>query len=78
MSLYLVKIKNIENITNPLAKIMIIQPKYLDKKVCKSKKNDSEMAEFSETTAVITDIKKTDIRNLGLLMLFMDSIFKHH
>tara|TARA_B000000557_G_scaffold260306_1_gene257499 strand:+ start:199 stop:372 length:174 start_codon:yes stop_codon:yes gene_type:complete len=57
---------------------MIIQPKYLDKKVCKSKKNDSEMAEFSETTAVITDIKKTDIRNLGLLMLFMDSIFKHH
>ena len=57
---------------------MIIQPKYLDKNVCKSRKNDSEISEFSETTAVISDIKKTDIRNLGLLMLFMDSIFKHH
>ena len=74
MSLYLVKIKNIENMTNPLAKIIIIQPKYLDKKVCKSRKNDSEISEFIETSAVIDDIKKTDIRNLGLLMLFMSSI----
>ena len=74
MSLYLVNIKNIENITNPLAKTIIIQPRYLDKKVCKSRKNVSEMSEFKETTAVMADIKKTDIRNLGLLMLFMNSI----
>ena len=69
ISLYFVKIKNIENITNPLASMIIIQPKYLDKKVCKSKKKYSEISEFNETIAVISDINNTDMRNLGLLIL---------
>jgi hypothetical protein len=71
MCLYLVNSKNIENITNPFAKIIIIHPKYFDKKVCKSRKKSSETSEFNETIAVITDINSTEIINLGLLILFM-------
>tara|TARA_B100000925_G_scaffold136447_1_gene102034 strand:+ start:1073 stop:1282 length:210 start_codon:yes stop_codon:yes gene_type:complete len=61
----------IEKIRNPLAKRIIIQPRYLDKNVCKSKKNPSDTDEFSETTTVIAIIKNTEVKNLDLLILFI-------
>ena len=57
--------------TNPLARTMIIQPKYLERTACKSLKNDSEMSEFKETMAVIIDINNIEKINLGLLKLFI-------
>ena len=57
--------------TNPFARTMIIQPKYLERTACKSRKNDSEMSEFKETTAVIIDINKIEKINRGLLKLFI-------
>ena len=57
--------------TNPFARTMIIQPKYLERTACKSRKNDSEMPEFKETTAVIIDINKIEKINRGLLKLFI-------
>jgi len=71
MSLYLVKIRNIENRRNPFAIIIIIHPRYLDKNVWSSKKNDSEIEEFNETTVVTIDISNIDKINLGKLILFM-------
>ena len=71
MSLYLVKIRNIEKIRNPFAIIIIIHPRYLDKNVWSSKKNDSEIEEFNETTVVTIDISNIDKINLGKLILFM-------
>ena len=57
--------------TNPFARTMIIQPKYLERTACKSRKNDSDMSEFKETTAVIIDINKIEKINRGLLKLFI-------
>ncbi len=57
--------------TNPFARTMIIQPKYLERTACKSLKNDSEMSEFKETIAVIIDINNKEKINLGLLKLFI-------
>jgi len=57
--------------TNPFAINIIIHPKYLDKNACKSRKNDSEMSELRETIAVISDKSNIEIRNLGLLKLFI-------
>ena len=57
--------------TNPFARTMIIQPKYLERTACKSRKNDSEMSEFKETMAVIIDINNIEKINLGLLKLFI-------
>ena len=57
--------------TNPFARTMIIQPKYLERTACKSLKNDSEMSEFRETIAVIIDINNKEKINLGLLKLFI-------
>tara|TARA_B100000900_G_scaffold314969_1_gene273822 strand:- start:96 stop:293 length:198 start_codon:yes stop_codon:yes gene_type:complete len=58
-------------IKNPLAKIMIIQPRYLDKDDCRLRKNVSEISEFKETIVVITAIRRMDNKNLGLLKLFI-------
>ena len=57
--------------TNPFARTIIIQPKYFERTACKSRKNDSDISEFKETTAVIIDINKTEIINLDLLKLFI-------
>ena len=57
--------------TNPFARTMIIQPRYLERTACKSRKNDSEMSEFKETMAVIIDINNIEKINLGLLKLFI-------
>ena len=57
--------------TNPFAINIIIHPKYFDKKACKLRKNDSEISELRETTAVINDKRNIEIRNLGLLKLFI-------
>ena len=57
--------------TNPFARTIIIQPRYLERTACKSRKNDSEMSEFKETTAVIIDINKIEKINRGLLKLFI-------
>ena len=59
--------------TNPFAIKIIIHPRYLDKKACKSRKNDSEMSELRETIAVINVKRDIEIRNLGLLKLFIGS-----
>ena len=58
--------------TKPFAINIIIHPRYFDKKACKSRKNDSEMSEFRETIAVINDKRKIEIKNLGLLKLFIE------
>ena len=58
--------------TNPFAINIIIHPRYFDKKACKLRKNDSEMSEFRETIAVINDKRKIEIKNLGLLKLFIE------
>jgi len=57
--------------TNPFARTIIIQPKYLERTACKLLKNDSEMSEFKETMAVIIDINNIEKINLGLLKLFI-------
>ena len=57
--------------TNPFARTIIIQPRYLERTACKSRKNDSEMSEFKETTVVIIDINKKEKINRGLLKLFI-------
>jgi len=57
--------------TNPFAINIIIHPKYFDKKACKLRKNDSEISELRETIAVINDKRNIEIRNLGLLKLFI-------
>ena len=57
--------------TKPFAINIIIHPKYFDKKVCKSRKNNSEMSELRETIAVINDKSNIEIKNLGLLKLFI-------
>ena len=49
---------------------MIIHPRYLDKNVCKSRKNDWDISEFRETIAVIINKRSIEIKNLGLLKLF--------
>ena len=59
------------NTTNPFASKIIIQPKYLERTPCKSRKNDSDMSEFNETTAVINEINNIEKINLGLLKLFI-------
>ena len=74
MSLYFVKIRKKAKITNPLAIKIIIQPRYFDKKACKSRKNDSDISEFNDTTAVINDKSIIEIRNLGLLKLFIEDL----
>ena len=57
--------------TNPFAINIIIHPRYFDKKACKSRKNDSEMSELIDTIAVINDKSNIEVRNLGLLKLFI-------
>ena len=69
--LYFVKTRHIANIKKPLANIIIIQPRYLDKDDCRLRKNDSEISEFKETIVVITAIRSMDNKNLGLLKLFI-------
>ena len=49
------------NTTNPFARTIIIQPKYLERTACKSRKNDSDMSEFNETTAVINEINNIEM-----------------
>tara|TARA_Y100001936_G_C15949971_1_gene599605 strand:- start:94 stop:309 length:216 start_codon:yes stop_codon:yes gene_type:complete len=61
----------IENIKKPLAKTIIIHPRYLDKNVCKYRKKSSETAEFKDTTTVIAIISNTEVINLDLLILFI-------
>ena len=58
--------------TNPFAINIIIHPRYFDKKACKLRKNDSEIAELSDTIVVINDKRKIEIKNLGLLKLFIE------
>ena len=60
--------------TNPFAINIIIHPKYLDKKACKSRKNNSEISELRETIAVINDKSNIEIKNLGLLKLFIQPL----
>ena len=60
--------------TKPFAINIIIHPRYFDKKACKSRKNNSEMSELRETIAVINDKSKIEIKNLGLLKLFMEPL----
>tara|TARA_B100000609_G_C17122994_1_gene386033 strand:+ start:620 stop:814 length:195 start_codon:yes stop_codon:yes gene_type:complete len=60
-----------ENTKKPLANKIIIQPRYLDKKVCKFKKKTSETDEFNETTVVIKIIEATAVKNRDLLILFI-------
>ena len=57
--------------TNPFARTIIIQPKYLERTACKLRKNDSDISEFKETTAVINDINKIEKINLDLLKFFI-------
>ena len=40
----------------------------------KSRKNDSDISEFNDTTAVINDKSIIEIRNLGLLKLFIEDL----
>ena len=60
--------------TNPFAINIIIHPRYFDKKPCKSRKNNSEMSELRETIAVINDKSNIEIKNLGLLKLFIEPL----
>ena len=60
-----------ENTKKPLANKIIIQPRYLDKKVCKFKKKSSDTDEFSDTKVVIKIIEATAVKNRDLLILFI-------
>ena len=63
--------RKIEKIRKPLAKRIIIQPKYFERNTCNSRKNSFERAEFKDTIIVILSIKITDVRKRGLLILFI-------
>ena len=73
--LYLVKIKYVEKITNPLATKIMNQPKYSDKNNWVTLNNSADAERFVNTIKVIIIKNATEDKNLTLLRFFIKIIY---